>query len=77
MIAYLLLAAAEPPSLLRMVLPLLPILVFLVLMLLILRIQQKNRNYLETARNHMAAMEQKSDRIIELLEELNRSDKKS
>lgn len=76
MIACLLLAAAESSSPSRILLSLIPILIFLALVFFALRTQRKNRSYLESARIHMAAMEQKSDRIIELLEELNRSSKR-
>lgn len=74
---FLIAASSKASPLSDFVLTFLPIFLFLVILFFFFRrVQHKNKSYLETARAHMAAMEQKSDRIIELLEELNRSDRR-
>lgn len=74
---FLLAASTKTSSLSDLVLSLLPLFLFLLILFFYFRrIQHKNKSYMESARAHMAAMEQKSDRIVELLEELNRSCKR-
>lgn len=71
----LILAAAteESPSLLATFLSLLPLLIFLLIIWLVSKkLMNKNKGYMERAVEHMERMEQKTDRLIELLEEIKR-----
>jgi len=74
MIAALILAAAEErPSLAESLLGFLPLLVFLAILYFFLRrFQNKNKGYMDRAMEHMDALEKKTDRMIELLEEIKK-----
>jgi LPXTG-motif cell wall-anchored protein len=74
MIAALILAATgERPSLAESLLGFLPLLVFLAILYFFLRkFQNKNRGYMDRAMEHMDALEKKTDRMIELLEEIKK-----
>ena len=74
MIAALILAATEGrPSLAESLLGFLPLLVFLVILYFFLRrFQNKNKGYMDRAMEHMDALEKKTDRMIELLEEIKK-----
>lgn len=71
---YLILAAvAERTSLGESLLGLLPLLIFLTIFYLFLRkSQNKNKGYMDRAMEHMDALEKKTDRVIELLEEIKK-----
>lgn len=66
-------AAAERTSLGESLLGLLPLLIFLAVLYLFLRkYQNKNKGYMGRAMEHMDALEKKTDRVIELLEEIKK-----
>ena len=69
---YLILAATtERPSIGESLLGFLPLLIFLAVLYLFLRkYQNKNKGYMDRAMEHMDALERKTDRVIELLEEI-------
>ncbi len=66
-------AATERTSLGESLLGLLPLLIFLIVLYLFLRkFQNKNKGYMNRAMEHMDALEKKTDRVIELLEEIRK-----
>ena len=71
---YLILAiAAERTPLGESLIGFLPLLIFLIVLYFFLRkFQNKNKGYMNRAMEHMDALEEKTDRIIELLEEIKK-----
>lgn len=69
----LLAAATEETTLLGSLLAFLPLLLFFAFLYLLLRkFNNKNKGYMERAMRHMDELEKKTDRMIELLEKIEK-----